>query len=65
MSVSGNRCGHCPMRLKNRIKRIADIMEKLGVASLAIGLFQDKYVGVWLGVVCLVLALTLTREDLQ
>ena len=51
------------MKLKNRIRRVTDIMEKIGVASLAIGLFQDKQLGVWLGVACLVLALALTRED--
>ena len=51
------------MKFKNRIRRVTDIMEKLGVASLAIGLFQDNQVGAWLGVVCLVLALALTRED--
>jgi membrane-bound ClpP family serine protease len=51
------------MKVKNRVRRIADIMEKLGVASLAIGLFQDNRIGVTLGVVCLLLALALTRED--
>jgi hypothetical protein len=30
------------MKFKNRVKRLNDILEKLDVASLAIGLFQEK-----------------------
>jgi len=51
------------MRLKNRMKRLADILEKLGIAGAAIGLFQDSRVGLWLGTGLLILSLLLTRED--
>ena len=52
------------MRLKNRLKRITDILEKLGVASLAIGLFQSNQVGLWWGIGCLLASVILTREDI-
>ena len=51
------------MKLKNRAKRVADILEKLGVASLAVALFQGAPVGFWIGLVCLVVSLALTREE--
>jgi hypothetical protein len=51
------------MKLKNRVKRLTDILEKLGVASLAIGLFQDKPIGLWLGMGFLIVSLMLTKED--
>jgi len=51
------------MKLKNRIRRVTDIMEKLGVACLAVGLFQDKQIGVWLGLGFLLVSILLTRED--
>lgn len=51
------------MLRKKRVKRIADILEKLGVASLAIGLFQGKLVGLLVGIGSLILSLWLTRED--
>jgi hypothetical protein len=51
------------MKLKNRVKRLTDILEKLGVASLAIGLFQENPVGMWWGIGCLVASIILTKED--
>lgn len=52
------------MKLKNRLRRITDILEKLGVASLAIGLFQNNQVGLWWGIGCLLASVVLTREDI-
>ena len=51
------------MRFKNRIRRATDILEKLGVASLAVGLFQGGQTGIWLGLGFLLASLLLTRED--
>ena len=51
------------MKFKNRFKRIVDILEKLGGASLAIGLFQGQQVGLWLGMGCLLASVLLTVED--
>ena len=51
------------MKSKNRIKRLADILEKLGIAGAAIGLFQGNPKGLWLGLALLVVSLLLTRED--
>ena len=42
-------------------KRIADIMEKLGVAGLAVGLFQGAAVGYAIGLLCIAYCLYLTR----
>jgi hypothetical protein len=43
-------------------KRIADIMEKLGVAGLAVGLFQSAAFGYAIGLLCLAYCLYLTRR---
>ncbi len=51
------------MRLKNRLKRIADILEKIGVASLAVGLFQNNDSGLYIAVICLTLSLIFTKEE--
>ncbi|WP_298068769.1 hypothetical protein [uncultured Mailhella sp.] len=51
------------MKIKNRLKRIADMLEKIGVASLAVGLFQGNDSGLYLGAVCLVLSFVFTAED--
>ena len=51
------------MKFKNRLKRLTDILEKLGVASLAIGLFQDSRVGLGMGIGFLIAALFMTREE--
>ena len=51
------------MKFKNRIKRVTDILEKLGVASLAVGLFRENEVGLWWGMVCLIVSVILTKED--
>lgn len=51
------------MKYKNRLKRIADLLEKIGVASLAVGLFQDNSKGFYIAVVCILASLLLTKED--
>ena len=33
---------------KTILKRTADILEKIGVASIAVGLFQNNIMGIWL-----------------
>jgi hypothetical protein len=43
-------------------RRIADIMEKLGVAGLAVGLFQGSVFGYLAGFVCIAYCLILTRS---
>ena len=45
------------------LKRAADALEKLGVASIAVGLFQDKEEALWVGGVCLVLSFALTTLE--
>ena len=51
------------MKYKHRLKRVADILANLGVASLAVGLFQNSQTGLWLGMGCLVASIVMTRED--
>ena len=51
------------MRFKKRFDRITDILQDLGVASLAIGLFQGRASGFWLGVIALLLSVAFTSED--
>ncbi len=50
------------MKLKNRLKRLTDILEKPGVARLAIGLFQSRQTGPWLGIGFIVMPIFLTEE---
>lgn len=57
------------VKSSKRLKRVADILEKMGVASLAVGLFQDKD-GILLtifasavGILCLASSVALTTED--
>lgn len=35
------------------IKRAADFLEKMSVASFAVGVFQSQVIGIWLGLGCL------------
>ena len=53
------------MEVKNRIKRVADILEKLGVAGLAIWLFRgdDPPLGIFIvSLSLLAVSILLTRE---
>lgn len=43
-------------------KRIADIVEKLGVAGLALGIYQGNVYGACVGMVLLLYCLYLTRR---
>jgi len=47
---------------KQKIKRVADFLEKLAVAGVALGLFQDNYSGMWLAAVFFAVSLALTKE---
>ncbi|MDL2291366.1 hypothetical protein LJC09_04615 [Desulfovibrio sp. OttesenSCG-928-F20] len=47
---------------KQRIKRIADFLEKLAVAGIALGIFQNNYSGMWLAGVFVVVSVIATRE---
>jgi len=42
-------------------KRIADIMDKLGVAGLAVGLFRGEPIGYIIGALCIAYCLYLAR----
>jgi hypothetical protein len=68
LSVAGVACRYYlwtegGIKLKNRIRRITDILEKLGVAGSAIGFFRENTTGRWWGIGCLLLSLILTKED--
>lgn len=43
-------------------KRIADTMEKIGVAGLAVGAFQGNILGYGVGILCIIYCLYLTRR---
>lgn len=47
------------------IKRTADILEKLAVASFAVGLFQGNDTGLWWGLACIVLSYCFTVWEVQ
>ena len=51
------------MKFKNRLKRVTDALEKLGVAGIAIALFQNNYSGLTLAIGLLFASVLLTRED--
>jgi hypothetical protein len=47
---------------KQKIKRIADFLEKLAVAGIALGIFQENYSGIVPAVAFFSVSLALTRE---
>lgn len=51
------------MRYKNRLKRVADALEKLGVAGIAVGIFQENMTGFWAAILFLIASISLTKED--
>ena len=56
---------HHIMKLTNQqrkalVKRSADILEKMSIASLAVGIFQSQAIGVWIGLGCLAVCMVLT-----
>lgn len=44
------------------VKRAADWLEKFSVAAMAVGVFQEKVLGVMIGAACLVGCMYLTRR---
>ena len=51
------------MKYRNRLKRVADILEKLGVAGIALGIFQGTMTGFWAAVVFLAVSIFITKEE--
>jgi hypothetical protein len=47
---------------KQKIKRIADFLEKLAVAGIALAIFQGNYSGVGPAIAFFIASLALTRE---
>ena len=47
---------------KHKIKRIADFLEKLAVAGVALAIFQSNYSGIAPAVAFFIASLALTRE---
>jgi hypothetical protein len=45
-----------------RRKRVADFLEKLAVAGIALGVFQDNYSGILPAIAFFMVSLVLTRE---
>ena len=45
---------------KALIKRSADILEKMSIASFAVGVFQGQQIGIWTGIASLIVCMTLT-----
>lgn len=52
-------------KYKNKVKRLTDGLEKLGVAGVALGLFQGNSAGLLGGLMFLGLSIILTKEDNQ
>ena len=50
-------------RYRNRLKRVADALEKLGVAGMAVGLFRNEMSGFFMAVCWLCISVALTMED--
>lgn len=53
-------------RYRNKIKRLTDALEKLGVAGVAgvaLGLFQSNTAGLLGGLIFIALSIVLTKED--
>ena len=50
-------------RYRNKIKRLTDALEKLGVAGVALGLFQSNPAGLLGGLIFIALSIVLTKED--
>ncbi|WP_302548766.1 hypothetical protein [uncultured Desulfovibrio sp.] len=46
----------------NMVKRLADWLEKMSVAAMAVGLFQGVGYGVFLGLACFAASLYLTKK---
>ena len=51
------------MKFKNRLKRVADALEKLGVAGIAVAVFQGNTAGFWIATFFLAMSISLTKED--
>jgi hypothetical protein len=43
------------------LKRVADWLEKMSVAAMAVGLFQGRLLGVFIGILTFLVSLALTK----
>ncbi len=48
---------------KALVKRTADVLEKIGVGAILVGLFQNKPLGIWIGLACLCISYALTAWE--
>lgn len=46
----------------NRLKRVADFLEKLAVAGIALAVFQNNFSGMGWAVIFFIVSLVLTKE---
>ena len=49
--------------LMNKLRRIADMLEKLGVAGIALAIYQEQSTGVGWAILALLLSICLTRRE--
>lgn len=47
----------------NKLKRVADFLEKLSVAGIALGIFQNNFSGMGWAIVFFIVSLALTKES--
>lgn len=47
----------------NKLKRVADFLEKLSVAGIALGIFQNNFSGMGWAILFFIVSLVLTKEQ--
>ena len=47
----------------NKLKRVADFLEKLSVAGIALGIFQNNFSGMGWAILFFIVSLALTKEQ--
>lgn len=55
--------GELRKKHKNRLKRIADCMEKLGAGGMIYGLFRNEQGATWVGLGFMIASIIITTED--
>lgn len=50
-------------KTKNRVKRLTDVLEKLGVGGMVLGIFQDNQTGLIGGILLVIASVLLTFEE--
>ncbi|MBO4313162.1 MAG: hypothetical protein J5838_02605 [Desulfovibrio sp.] len=51
------------MKYKNRLKRVADVLEKIGVAGIALAIFQERADKIWAALLFIFISIILTKES--